>query len=259
TATASGCQGLGMSEFMQGRFLEARKEFELGLVAANEQVSSEHCYPSMSLSYLAWTLFVLGNELEAEELAGRAIESARLESSHAVAAALCNCCYVYQCMGALDKVYGCTDQLVEHTRKYGEFIYLKRGIIIRGWADSVTNQSDEPIETINETIDFLLQSKELVEITFLLGVLTELQIEHERISDAKSSLRMALNIATGNQEVFYLAELYRLKAKLAEIDPASFLPVDGDDWLALARRTAEKQHAKAWLDRLERSSPALAI
>ena len=56
TATASGCQGLGMTQFMLGNFIEARKEFEFGLKAGGGHVSGVHCFPSMSLSYLAWTL-----------------------------------------------------------------------------------------------------------------------------------------------------------------------------------------------------------
>ena len=33
---------------------------EQGLKAAGRYVSGKHCFPSMSLSYLAWTYFILG-------------------------------------------------------------------------------------------------------------------------------------------------------------------------------------------------------
>ena len=79
TAIASGCQGLGMVQFMLGNFLAARAELELGLKAGGEVVSGVHCYPSMCLSYLAWTLLVLGHRADAEACADRAIESARHE------------------------------------------------------------------------------------------------------------------------------------------------------------------------------------
>lgn len=254
-AMASGCQGLGMSQFMLGNFLEAREEFELGLKAGSGNVSGEHCYPSMSLSYLAWTLFVLGHGTEAKSCADRAIESARHESSHALATALSNCCYVYQCMASIEKVYECTDELVEHTKKYGEQMYLRRGTIIHSWANCVAGRGEESIQTITEEIDFLLRSKEQIETTFLLGVLADLQIEDARFVDAHASLNKALDIANSTQENFYLSEIYRLKAKLAEIDPAKFSAADGKDYLAMARKTAEKQHAKAWLDRLSIHRP----
>ena len=108
---------------------------------------------------------------------------------------------------------------------------------------------------ITEEIDFLLRSKEEIEITFLLGVLADLQMKYARFVDAHSSLSKALDIANNNQEKFYLSEIYRLKAKLAEIDPAKFSSPDGTDYLAKARKIAETQKAKAWLDGLSSAAP----
>lgn len=253
TGIASGCQGLGMAQFMQGNFIEARRELEFGLEAARGHVSGVHCFPSMSLSYLAWSTFVLGQRAEAEAFADQAIESARRESPHGLAAALCNCCYVYQCLGAIGKVYDRTAELVEHTRKHGERMYLRRGNIIRGWADCVTGERDDAIRLITEEIDFLLVSKEEIEMTFLLALLGELQIKYGHFMDAHASLNKAFDLAHKNQEKFYLSEICRLKAKLAEIDPVRFSAADGTDYLSMARTTAKAQHAKAWLERLPAS------
>lgn len=254
TAIAGGCQGLGMAHFVLGEFAAAKKELEFGLKAGGDWVSGVHCYPSMSLSYLAWTLFVLGEAAAAEACADRAIDSARQESSHALATALNNCCYVYQCIGAITKVYERTAELVEHTRRHGEQIYLRRGLIIRSWADCVTGDDDRMIQPITEHIDFLLRSKEEIEVTFLLGVLAETQINYGRYADAHASLNKALEIARNNQENFYLSELFRLKARLAARAVETFAPEDGHHFLALARQTAERQQARAWLDRLDRDA-----
>ena len=251
TAIAGGCQGLGMAMFMLGQFREAREELELGLRAAGEEVSGVHCYPSMSLSYLAWSLFVLGKTSDAVVCADRAIESARRESPHALATALSNCCYVYQCVGDVDKIYERTAEAIEYTRRHGEQMYLRRAIIIRSWADCITGNDDRPIQTITDHIDFLLRSKEEIEVTFLLGILAEIQIRYEHHWDAQASLQRAMEIAKINQENFYLPELFRLKAKLVEIDAENFSPEDGTDFLAMARQIAERQHAKAWLERIE--------
>jgi predicted ATPase/class 3 adenylate cyclase len=250
TAIASGCQALGVAQFMLGHFLEARKEFEFGLKADAERVSGVHCYPSMSLCYFAWTLLVLGDRAAAQICADRAIESARQESSYALAAALSNCCYVYQCLGAIDKVYERTAELVEHTTKFGEQIHLSRGTIMRGWADCISGKGGKAIEIMSSEIDILLNAREEIETTFLLGVLAELQIREQRVVDAHASLNRALEIANKNQEKFYLAELYRLNAILADIDPERFSAPDGSDYRILARRTAIEQHAQAWIERL---------
>lgn len=251
-AIAGGCQGLGMAQFMLGNFLEARTELEFGLKANGGHVSGVHCYPSMSLSYLAWTLLVLGDRSAAETYADRAIESAREESSHALAAGLSNCSYVYQCMGAIDKVYDRTEELVEHTRKFGEQMYLKRGTIIRCWADYMSDKGGKSIEAMNSEIDSLLNAGEEIETTFLLGVLADLQIREQRLVDAYATLNRAMAIASKNEEKFYLSELYRLKGVLAEIDPERFAPADGSDYLAMAYTTAKEQHAQGWIERLPR-------
>jgi tetratricopeptide (TPR) repeat protein len=250
TAIASGCQGLGMAQFMLGNFREARKEFELGLKANEGHVSGVHCYPSMSLSYLAWALLVLGDRGAAEARADQAIKSARRESSHALATALTNCCYVYQCMNAIDKVYERTTELVDHTRKFGEQIYLKRGTIIRCWADCMSNKSGKSLEVMNDEIASLLNAGDEIESTFLLGILADLQIRERRFAEAHASLGRAIDIANRNQEKFYMAELYRLRAVLADIDPERFSAPDGSDYRTLARRTAVEQNAQAWIERL---------
>jgi tetratricopeptide (TPR) repeat protein len=249
-AIASGCQGLGMAAFMLGNFREAREEFELGLSTARNCISAVHCYPSMTLSSLAWTVFVLGREAGAKDYARSAVESARQESPHALAAALCICSYVYQCIGDTDKVYKLTEELVEHTKKYGEQMYLSRGTIIRAWADCVSHKSEEPIHQINSTINFLLNSKEEIETTFLLGLMAEMQIKFRRLIDAQTSLDRALEIADRNKERFYLPEIYRLKAILSQIDSHRFAPMHGEDYMGMARKTAEMQHAAAWLHRI---------
>jgi class 3 adenylate cyclase len=250
---AGGCQGLGMAQFILGNFLEAHAELEFGLKANEGHVSGVHCYPSMSLSYFAWTLLVLGDRSAAEKCADRAIVSAREESSHALATALCNCCYVYQCMGAIDKVYERTAELVEHTRKFGEQMYLKRGTIIRCWADYISDKrGSTSVEAMNSEIDSLLIAGEEIEATFLLGVLADLQIREQRLVDAHVTLNKAMAIADKNEERFYLSELYRLKGVLAEIDPGRFAPADGSDYLAMAHATAKEQHALGWIERLPR-------
>jgi hypothetical protein len=153
-------------------------------------------------------------------------------------------------MGSREKVYDRTAELVEHTRKYGEQMYLRRGTIIRGWADCMAGRGKDTIEIMADEINFLLRSKEEIETTFLLGVLADLQIKEGRFADAQASLTRALGLANKNHEKFYLSEIYRLKAKLAELDPVKFSSADGIDFLSMARTIAEAQQAKAWLDRL---------
>lgn len=199
-ALASGFQGIGMIHFMRGELEDARNEFEQGLKAAGHFISGEHCFPSMSLSYLAWTYFILGLSKEAASCADRAIASARQESSHALATALSNCSYVYQCLGNVEKVYKCTGELIDHATKRGELLYLKRGTMTRNWADCISGTDDSSIGAIKEHIETLLDSKEEIEVTYHLGVLADLQIRQGQFEEALKSIEKALAIARKNGE-----------------------------------------------------------
>jgi predicted ATPase len=252
-ALASGSQGLGMVHFMRGELNKARREFEQGLEAAADYVSGVHCFPSMSLSYLAWTYFILGESEKASSSAKRAIASAREESPespHALATALSNCSYVFQCLGDVESVYACAAELVEHARKHGELMYLKRGVMTRKWADFVSGVEDHSIEAIRDHIELLLESKEEIEVTFHLGVLADLQIRKGRYEDALASINQALKIAHKNDEFFYVPELYRLKAHIYDAGPKVLSSGDDADYIAMAKATARAQKAKAWLDKL---------
>ena len=246
-ATVAGCQALGMTRLMQGRFEEARDEFTLGLESAGNLISGIHCFPSMSLSYLAWTHYFLGEIQEAERCADRAIASSHMESTHALATALGNCGYVYQCLNLVDKVRTCCDELIRHAGKSGEMMYLKRGNILRDWIECVEEPSFETIQSIRENINLLLGAGEKIETTFLLGLLAEIEIRNNQFSDAETSLGMALQISEDSQEKFYLSVLYRLKAHLLSQTSDAQQCDEAMEYLQLAKDIATRQNAQALL------------
>lgn len=251
----SGYQASGMVHFMRGEFTDACDELQQGIEVAGDYVSGKHCFPSMSLSYLAWTYFVLGLPQKARSCAGQAIASARNESPHAIATALSNCSYVYQCIGAIDMVYACADELHEHAQKHGELMYVNRCIMTRSWADCMSGCEDNSLDAIKEHIGHLLASSEEVEITYHLGVLADLQIRREQYADANVTLDKALMFAGKNQEEFYVPELYRLKAVVRESGPDELMLDDDTNYIAMAEKLAASQSAEAWLDRLSQEAP----
>ena len=246
-AMASACQGMGMAEFMLGNLQKARAEFDQALTVAAGVKSDVHCFPSMTLSYLAWTQLLLGFDKVATDCAENAVISARTESSHALATALSNCCYVFQCMGRIDKIYELNSELVEHTRKYGEQIYLRRAIIIRNWADAVSGNDVEALDEMSENIQFLIQSKEEIETTFLYSLLAEAQLRFGNYEDAKRNLHIAMAISEKNHERFYLAEIFRLMFEAETIKSSDAGREVGLRYLQRAKETASSQGARWWL------------
>ena len=133
-------------------------------------------------------------------------------------------------------------------------MYQKRTIMIRSWADCISGRNVKAVDTIKKQIDLLLDSREEVEVTYHLGVLADLQIRQERYSEALTTIDKALELARKNREKFYIAEPYRLKARALTLGPEVRLPGDDSNYLLMAEKTAKSQRAKAWLDRLARSS-----
>ena len=250
TVMACGYQASGMANFMSGAFQDAQREFEEGLAMAGDHISGKHCFPSMTLSYLAWTYIALGERQRAEDCIERSIASARCESPYALSIALSNCCYVFQSMGAVDKIYTLTDELLTHAAKHGQHMILERGKMTRNWADCVTGRGELALETIRGYIDLLLSSGEEVEVTYHLGLLAALEIRLQDFTTAADTLHQAFAIAEKNGEHFYLAELYRLKHSVLEAAPALRESGDETDYLQTAQRIASSQGSKAWLDQL---------
>jgi tetratricopeptide (TPR) repeat protein len=246
-AMASACQGMGMAEFMLGNFQKARAEFDHGLTVAAGMKSDVHCFPSMTLSYLAWTLLLLGFDKMATDCAENAVLSARTESSHALATALSNCCYVFQCMGRIDKIYELNSELVEHTRKYGEHIYLRRAIIMRNWADAISGNDMGALDEMSSHIRFLVQSKDEIETTFLYSLLAQAQLKFGNCDDAKRNLHIAMAISEKNHERFYLPEIYRLMFEAETMKSSDAGREAGLHYLQRAKEMALSQGARWWL------------
>ena len=192
---------------------------------------------------------------EATDCIDRAVASAHTESSHAVATALNNCSYVLQCLGTVDKVYEFSQELHEHARSKGEQIFLRRSRMNRGWANCMSGRDDNAIEEYKQLINFLLESHEEIEITFNLGTLADLQIRNGDYNEAIKSLDQALKFAIKNNEKFYMAKLYQLKAHALELSGQDIATGDDADYRTMAAQVAKSQQARAWLDQLEQDRP----
>ncbi len=244
-AFVAGSQSLGMVNFMQGQFEDAESVFEEVLSKEKNLVSGMHCFPSMSLSYLAWSQYILGNSEAAKRSADRAIASSYNESTHAVATALSNCSYVYQCLGELTKLESCIHELIDHCEQNGERMYLCRGKILRHWIECRREHNPDGLSEINYNIDMLKEAEEEIELTYLYGLLADLQLFFGDFSGAHETLTTALALADKNQELFYYAELERMMALVQSKALGSNIGNDVLHWQC-AIDTASEQGAKAW-------------
>ena len=217
-AYVAGSQALGMVNFMLGRF-ETAEEYFIDLLSKKSNVVSDvHCYPSMSLSYLAWTQYALGKDDSARKSAMSAIDSAQYESSHSMTTALSNGSYVFQCLGDHRRVVTCTDQLIKHCKKYGEYVYCIRGQFMQCWLDTLDSEDDTRLTEMREYLALLVDAKEEIEMTYLFGLMADAEHRRGRNSDAKRTLDKAYSLVEQNNERFYVRELDRLKVSIENPD-----------------------------------------
>jgi tetratricopeptide (TPR) repeat protein len=214
-AQISCAQAWGMIYFMKGMFAEARDVFNDSLRQYPDFVSDLHCFPSMSLSYLAWSQYMLGDSKSARQSAEAAIKSAPRESPHSIATALSNCSYVYQCMGDYGSAKNCTSELVLHCNKYGELVYLRRGEIVGDWLAAVGDGELGAIDRMEANIKHLMDCNEEIELTYLYSLLASALDRHGYYGKAGEMLSLARSLANKNNETFYLAEIERLSAEFA--------------------------------------------
>lgn len=243
-------QSWGMIYFMKGMFSDARNVLTDSLRKYPDFISELSCFPSMSLSYLAWSQYMLGDSASARRSAETAIKSAQNESAHAIATALSNCSYVYQCMSDYESAKRCTSELLEHCENYGELIYLRRGEIVNDWLAAIVDGELGAVERMERNITHLIECNEEIELTYLYSLLASALDRHRHFRKAGEVLSLARSLAHKNSETFYLAEIERMSAELAFRNGDSKMGDVGFDRFDRAMEISELQGSLAIRQRI---------
>jgi tetratricopeptide (TPR) repeat protein len=214
-ARISGHQVLGMAYCALGEFDQSRQHLESALDTGGQQVSGLNCYPSMTLDYLSYVKYFIGDRESALLLCNRAIESARLESDYATASALSNSCFTQMLLGNTDKVLEYSEEVINLARERGQHMFTNRGLLFQNLALASINQDPLALEKVVQATNTLLESKEEIDLSYLLGMTAEIQTSLGDFDAAGDSLDRALALSDKNEEMFYRAELLRLAAELS--------------------------------------------
>ena len=213
-AKISGHQALGMAYCALGDFENAQHHLESALDTKGQQVDGLNCYPSMSLDYLSYVKYCVGDQQSAKSLCHQAIKSARQESDYATAAALSNSCFTRMLLGDAAMVRDYSEQVIRLARERGQHMFINRGQLYQNLATAWIEQDPEALEQVVEATNALFDSKEEIDLSSLIGMTAEIQIILADYGAAQASLERALTLSEKNEERFYLAELYRLESEL---------------------------------------------
>ena len=90
-------------------------------------------------------------------------------------------------------------------------MYGIRGKFMQCWLDSFHSKNEAVLTDMREYLSLLIEAKEEIEMTYLLGLMTETEHRLGRNSDASRTLEKAYSMVQKNNEQFNVRELDRLR------------------------------------------------
>lgn len=249
-AMVSGYQALGMAYFTLGQFDKAGFNLESALDTKGHEITGINCYPSMTMDYLSYVLFITGDSDAARKMCDNAYLSALKESDYSTASALSNGSVAQMILGNIDIVRGNAADLIVLAEEKGQHMYLNRGLLFKNLSQAIIERDETCLQHVVDAIQQLLESGEEIDATCLLGFTAETQISFEQFDQAGASLAQALGIANKNDERYYQSELHRLKAELAMTQRGTDWQATAANQLNKARTLAQSQNAGGWLTKI---------
>lgn len=209
-ALVLGLQFKGMCLFSLGKLKEAKQYLERALQHRNhaEEIGSD--FPSMAMSYLSWTLQILGESDSARHLYLEAEKDARQQSSYNLAACLGNGCILMAMRQDVTAVSAMVDELIPLAEKNGFQLWHKIGLFFKGWVTVYAEHDGSGLEEMRRTCDNLGQ--QLIDKTCYLCLLATATMELGDFANARIHLAEGLDVARTTGESYFLAELLRLEA-----------------------------------------------
>ncbi len=262
-------RALSNTVYFLGELTSARSHLEqiISLYESHQDHSVALFYvidPAVSgLSYIAWTLWLLGYPDQSLKRSQEAISLARkLAHPFSFGTAQIFVPVLYQFRQEWKIVQEMAEEGIAFTTERGFTSLLPWGIAFRGWAVSEQGQREEGIAQIRQGMAAWRATGAEVGCTHFLALLVEVYGKAGQIKDGINVLGEALALVEKTGERFYEAELYRLKGMLAlqqfnvqgskfKVEDTSQAEVrspesEAEECFRKAIEIACTQHAKSW-------------
>jgi class 3 adenylate cyclase/predicted ATPase/ABC-type transport system involved in cytochrome c biogenesis ATPase subunit len=240
---------LGSTYYFLGRFDEAKHHL---LTAISLDDPNQH--RSLALRYgqdpgitarimLARTLWILGEVEQAETLALEAIGMARAaEHPYTLVFTLVFLSRIYSAVGNANRTLELTDEAFAVSTQYSFELGLALATASQGWALAEKGQEDGLGKLING-LSAIRDTGGTLDNTFTLTLLAVIYLRNNHIEEGLGAIEEAQKLALTGGELFWQAELLRLKGELllGQSDP-SVQAAEQCFWEAL--KIAQDQHAK---------------
>jgi len=200
--------------------------------------------------FAAWTYWVLGQADEAVAWVQKSLTLAQeLCEPHSLCHALLFAAVVHQLRRDSTAVQAHADAAISSSNKHGLAMYHAMATIMKGWTLIEQQRHEDAIDQIKAGLAALeATGTELMRPHFLALLAEALKAAGQR-DDALSALEQALDLAHETGEVYYEAELYRLKGELLldyRCVAAARTVADAEACFAQSIKIARRQKAKSW-------------
>jgi predicted ATPase len=240
---------LGTTYFYLGRFDEARTHLltAKSLYEPNQHRSHAVLYgqdPGITARiYLARTLWILGELEQVEPLALEAIGMARkLEHPYTLVFTLNFLSWLYSAARNMNRTLELTDEAIAVSTQYSFALGLAWATTSQGWALAETGQEEGLGKLLNGLSTFRATGARIHD-TCTLALLADIYLRHNRIDEGLATIEEAQKVAVTGGELFWQAELFRLKGELLlrQSDPSVQA---AEQCFCEALKIAQDQHAK---------------
>jgi len=238
----------GSTYFFLGRFDEAKHHL---LTAISLDDPNQH--RSLALRYgqdpgitariiLARTLWILGEVEQAEPLALEAIRMARAaEHPYTLVFTLVFLSRIYSAVRNATRTLELTDEAIAVSTQYSFELGLAWATSSQGWA-LAENGREEGLGTLLHGLAATRDTGGTLDNTFTLALLAEIYLRNNRIEEGLGAIENAQKLAVTGGELFWQAELLRLKGELllGQSDPSVHV---AEEYFCEALKIAHDQHA----------------
>jgi class 3 adenylate cyclase/predicted ATPase len=193
--------------------------------------------------YLARTLWILGEVDQVEPLALEAISMAReVEHPFTLVFTLCHLSLIYSTVRNANRVLDLTDEAIAVATQYGFELGLAWATTSHGWALAEQGQKDG-LGTLLHGLSATRATGASLNDTFALALLAEIYLRHNRMDEGLAAIAEAQTLAVTGGELFWQAELFRLKGELL-LRQSDHSVQAAEECFCEALKIAQDQHAK---------------
>jgi class 3 adenylate cyclase/predicted ATPase len=213
-------RNLGTTYFYLGRFDEAKTHLLIAKSLDDPNQHRSHAVrygqdPGITARiYLARTLWILGEVEPVEPLALEAIGMAReMEHPYTLVFTLLFLSWLYSTARNAKRTRELADEAIAVSTQYSFELGLAWATASQGWALAETGQ-EEGLGTLLHGLAAFRATGARIHDTCTLALLADIYLRHNRIDEGLATIEDALTLAVTGGELFWHAELLRLKGEL---------------------------------------------